>query len=501
MGSVNWDALGGDLLDDVIASDDTGIDFGDQYEVSEVLGEGGQGIVYLAHDRLLERQVAIKTLRDPGQAQRPLLEEGRLLSRLAHPAIPQVYARGTAPNGGAYVVLQYIKGRRLDQWLRDLKPDLGARLRLFRGLAGAVGHAHARGVLHRDLKPENVMVSEAGEPYLVDWGLAANGGPRAVCGSPYFAAPEQLDNQPVDARVDVYALGVLLYVILSEGQLPYARRVSSFDEFQRQRAALSQVRLRDRNRSLPAGLERICETAMAAQPGARYQSVAELLADLDAMQGGRPLARDLPGLPWRGVITVLAVVCALAVGVVIGRSSSQMGSGPESARGSQGPATAPLPPARATDFSNPFAEFGTDWSIPPVSPVPPVPVDAPDDGQDAVVADPVSDVVPGPANPEESAPQASTDTEPVNPVESMPPVPESPSEVEPVEHPATNPFAGLQGLLPPLDAGSRPQVVPSDENSDEEPDAPTDLDAMLPAVDELAPTLQPHEGGPEAGAP
>jgi len=242
MGSVNWDALGGGLLDDVLASESGDPDFGDRYEVREVLGRGGQGTVYRAWDRVIEREVAIKTLRDPGLPQRPLLEEARLLSRLAHPAIPQIYDRGVSPDGGAYAVIQFIQGRRLDQVLRLGEGSLMGRLRLFRGVAGAVAHAHLRGILHRDLKPENVMVSEAGEPYLVDWGLAANGGPRAVCGSPYFAAPEQLDNQPVDARVDVYALGVLLFFVLTGGRLPYSRSVTGFEEFQRQRAAIGRYR-------------------------------------------------------------------------------------------------------------------------------------------------------------------------------------------------------------------------------------------------------------------
>ena len=131
---------------------------------------------------------------------RHLQREGRVLSSLAHPAIPQVYDQGTMPDGRCFLVMQLVHGRRLHEFIDDGDYQLPRLLRVFRGLAGAVMHAHGQGILHRDLKPENILVTRDGEPYLIDWGLAAAGDPRAICGSPFYAAPEQLDGQPADPR-------------------------------------------------------------------------------------------------------------------------------------------------------------------------------------------------------------------------------------------------------------------------------------------------------------
>jgi len=279
MASVDWGSLSHGVLDEIFAEPAGGPDFGDRYELRGELGRGGQGVVHRAWDRHLEREVAIKRLRDPGHNQRVLLEEARLLAHLAHPAIPQVYDRGSSPDGGAFVVMQLVEGRRLGDIVDDLPSDPAPRLRLFRGIAGAVAHAHRRGILHRDLKPENIVVDAEGQPYLLDWGLAAVGGPRAVCGSPHFAAPEQLDGQPADRRADIYALGVLLYFILT-CELPYGRAVRDFHEFRRSRAALSRLPLRARRPDLPAELESLVERASAPQPGARFADCDTLLLSL-----------------------------------------------------------------------------------------------------------------------------------------------------------------------------------------------------------------------------
>lgn len=311
---VEWTGLGGGLLDDLFDAGGDGLpDCGDRYVLREVIGKGGQGIVYAADDKTLGRSVAIKRLHDPGADQRSLQNEARTLGRMAYPAVPQVYDQGRSPDGGWFVVMQQVIGQELSAALPALGPTV-ERLRLFRSIAGAVKHAHAHGILHRDLKPENILVSEEGEPYIIDWGLAANGGPRAVCGSPHFAAPEQLDGQVADRRADVYALGVLLYVLLAEA-LPYGRSVKNFHEFRRLRAGLQRVPLRKRRPELPRALERIVDIAMAAQPAARYRTVGALIDDLDAFLAGRPLARDLPRLPWRGLGLGLAWAATLALAV------------------------------------------------------------------------------------------------------------------------------------------------------------------------------------------
>jgi len=346
MGSVEWQAIGGGVLDDLFDAPAIGPDFGDRYELRGELGAGGQGRVYRCWDRSCEREVAIKRLRDPGGNQMPLRSEARLLSRLAHPAIPQIYDTGRSPDGGVFVAMQFIDGRRLGEVVHDEELNLAGRVHLFRSIAGAVQHSHARGILHRDLKPENILVTVDYEPYIVDWGLAAHGGPRAICGSPHFAAPEQLEGQVADQRADIYPLGVLFYFILSRGELPYGRRARDFHEFRQLRAGLSQVPLRQRDPRLPAALGRICGTAMAPQPGARYRSVRAMLRDLDSFEQGRPLARDLPQMPWRRLRAAAALIVCAGGGFALG----SMGGDAETST-----AEPPAPTAASAGSSSPAA--------------------------------------------------------------------------------------------------------------------------------------------------
>lgn len=289
MPSVPWERLGDDLLDDLLDAGSLHDDLDGRYELGVRLGSGGQGTVYRATDRILGRDVAVKCLH--GRTG-DLAAEAGLLTGLAHPAIPQIYDRCTLADGGMAIVMQLIEGRRLDRWLKDAKPTIPQRLRVFRAVAGAVAHAHSHNVLHRDLKPGNILVNPDGQAYLVDWGLAAQTDQRAICGSPYFAAPEQLEGQPADVRADVYSLGVLLYYVLSN-QLPYHREVSGFQEFRQVRAGLQRVPLTRRVPGLDSRLERICRRAMAAQPAARYADVRALLEDLDRFDSGNALAGDL----------------------------------------------------------------------------------------------------------------------------------------------------------------------------------------------------------------
>lgn len=352
MTGVDWGSLSHGVLDEIFAETPSGPDFGDRYELRGELGRGGQGVVHRAWDRHLEREVAIKRLRDPGRDQRVLLEEARLLARLAHPAVPQVYDRGRSPDGGAYVVMQLVEGQRLDVAVDALPPDPAPRLRLLRGVIAAVAHAHRHGILHRDLKPENIVVDAEGQPYLLDWGLAAIGGPRAVCGSPHFAAPEQLDGQPADRRADIYALGVLLYFVLT-GELPYGRAVRDFHEFRRSRAALARVSLRARRPDLPAALEALVERASAAQPGARFADCDALLAALDGVTAGGGRVRPAIVL----AVTAATSLLSLSLGWMLAHAGGP-GAQPEPLRLGTGRA---LPAAEMDEVQAPQVESDFPW--------------------------------------------------------------------------------------------------------------------------------------------
>ena len=300
MAAIAWGALSHDMIDDLFAAELEELHLADRYEVHRILGQGGQGTVYLAKDIHIGREVAIKCAHEQTVA-----AESNLMSNLAHPGIPQIYDRGVAIDGTHYLVMQYVSGQRLDHYLQHTQPTLEQRIALFRDIAGAVDHAHQQGILHRDLKPSNIIVSNDAHATIIDWGLAAKGDPRSVCGSPHFAAPEQLDGQPADHRADIFALGVLLYFIIS-GELPYARRVTDFNEFRAVRAGLRRIPLQQVCDHAPRYLDHITQRASAPQAGARYQSVSAMLAALDANQLTLTKSQQ-------GVLRRLLMPCALFV--------------------------------------------------------------------------------------------------------------------------------------------------------------------------------------------
>ena len=223
-----------------------------RYEITGIAGHGGMGTVYVARDHVLDRDVAVKVLdvadRDGSRARR-LQREAHILARLDHPGIVPVHDAGSLEDRRAFYVMKLVKGRRLDDLLRDALP-IATRLTMFDRILEAVAFAHAHGVVHRDLKPENVMVGGFGEVYVMDWGVAQDGAAdaeAAVVGTPGFMAPEQELAGDVDPRADVYALGVLLTQVIGDA---------------------------------PAPLRAIAAKARHHDAGGRYQAVADLAADL-----------------------------------------------------------------------------------------------------------------------------------------------------------------------------------------------------------------------------
>ena len=210
---------------------------GTRYELEFEIGRGGMGVVYAAHDRQLDRRVALKVLDSA------LAGEAQLIARLEHPAIVPIYETGTLPDGRAFYAMKLVAGARLDHYLAGA-PSLGERLRAIRRIGEALAFAHVRGVIHRDLKPQNVMVGEFGEVYAMDWGV------EAVAGTPAFRAPDTR----LDRRSDIYGLGALLQFVLPP--------------------------------SAPPALRAIAAKAMRADPADRYPDVPALLADIERFQEG-----------------------------------------------------------------------------------------------------------------------------------------------------------------------------------------------------------------------
>ncbi len=179
---------------------------GTRYELIEEIGRGGMGIVYLAHDNVLGRSVALKILSGT--------EEARTMASLEHPGIVPVHEAGTLPGGRSYYAMKFVQGTRLDNY-RVGAPSLADRLRTFLRICEPVAFAHSRGVIHRDLKPENVMIGEFGEVLVLDWGVAGRLDTTAtVAGTQGYMSPEQLAGI-TDARTDIYSLGKVLEYLLA----------------------------------------------------------------------------------------------------------------------------------------------------------------------------------------------------------------------------------------------------------------------------------------------
>jgi eukaryotic-like serine/threonine-protein kinase len=167
---------------------------GTRYRLVKEIGRGGMGVVYLAEDDELGREVAIKVVEG--------VSEARVLARLEHPGIVPVHEAGTLPDGRSYYAMKLVRGARLDEFVQQ-GVSLPDRLRIFQRICEPVAFAHARGVMHCDLKPSNIMVGEFGEVLVMDWGTPG-------AGTPWYMAPEQGAGGAVDARTDVFALGRIL---------------------------------------------------------------------------------------------------------------------------------------------------------------------------------------------------------------------------------------------------------------------------------------------------
>jgi serine/threonine protein kinase/tetratricopeptide (TPR) repeat protein len=344
------------------------------YNVVREIGRGGMGAVYLAEraDGQYRQRVALKLIKrgmDTEQVLARFRAERQILASLDHPNIARLVDGGSTTEGLPYLVMEYIDGQPIDAFADERRLMVADRLRLFLQVCDAVSYAHGQGVIHRDIKPLNILVTPSGVPKLLDFGIAKVMGEAAdevtstVTGlrllTPEYASPEQIEGRHATAASDVYALGVVLYELLT-GRSPYrlASRAPQdvaaavcTTEPDRPSAAVTRaqpnpggtgrrrrheaadhaafagaISARQLSRQLRGDLDTIVLVALRKEPGRRYASVAAFADDLRRHLGGQPVLARTDGAPYRvgkfvrrnraGVAAGIAMLAAVGVAAV-----------------------------------------------------------------------------------------------------------------------------------------------------------------------------------------
>lgn len=285
------------------------------YEELDLIGRGGMGLVYRAIQTNPRRRVAIKVLTAAhfsGQQKRQRFRrEAQAAASLSHPTIPSVYEFGEV-EGIPYFAMEYIDGLQLDSYLVEHEPDQRQLVRLMRDLCEGVGIAHQRGIIHRDLKHANVLVTHSGQLKILDFGLAKlteQDGQQEVqtltmegqvMGTTPYMAPEQTRGDPdaVEARTDVYALGVIMYESFT-GRLPHEPDGDSRNELMERIRTEPITRPRKLNSDMDRDVEKIIMKCLSKDRPLRYATAAAVAEDLNRYLGDRPILATPPGPVYR----------------------------------------------------------------------------------------------------------------------------------------------------------------------------------------------------------
>jgi len=258
-----------------------------RYRVERLLGEGGFGLVFLAYDEKLHRNVAVKVphaqlVSSPEDAEL-YLTEARTVANLDHPNIVPVYDVGSTDEFPCFVVSKFIDGQTLAAEFRRKRANYRQAAELIATIAEALHYAHKEGLVHRDVKPGNIMVDQAGKPFVVDFGLAlreedVGKGPR-YAGTPAYMSPEQAwgEGHRVDGRTDIFSLGVVLYELLI-GRLPFDGRTR--EELMENITSQEARPPRQHDETIPRELDRICLKALAKRASERYSTARDMAEDL-----------------------------------------------------------------------------------------------------------------------------------------------------------------------------------------------------------------------------
>ena len=278
------------------------------FTIIRKLGEGGMGSVYLAEDQKLGRKVALKVLLgeffDSVERQERFKREAMIAAQINHPNVMSIFDIGSdveAASGRdlSYIVMEFVEGQSLSDYLRDKKPDLGAVLRLAEKISAGLAAAHKLHIVHRDIKADNIMIDADGEPKILDFGLAkpsdglfekSEGTPTIskeltkagkILGTVSYMSPEQARGDAIDIRSDIFSFGILLYR-MATGELPFQgpSQVSTLAKILETRHEMP----RTKNENIPLELERIIDKCLQKESNDRYQDTRDLVLDLRNMR-------------------------------------------------------------------------------------------------------------------------------------------------------------------------------------------------------------------------
>src|SRR3712207_1206904 len=269
---------------------------GDRYTLLEVLGDGGMARVYLARDNVLDREVALKVLRDQYGYDEALVErfrrEARNAASLNHPNIVQVYDQGRDDDGTYYIAMEYVPGGTLKDLMAKEGPHAPKEAAgIASRVAVALEVAHGRGIVHRDIKPQNVLLSASGEPKVADFGIARAASSKTmtetnlILGTAAYMSPEQVRGEPVRPASDLYSLGVVLYEMLTS-RLPYQADDPIATAMKHTNDPVPHPR--EANPAVPEDVDALVVKLLAKRPEDRYASAAELAEDLRRVRDGFP---------------------------------------------------------------------------------------------------------------------------------------------------------------------------------------------------------------------